>query len=293
MLSASACQQVIGLDEYEISYAVAGAGGSAGKGSGGSAGSDGGEGGSAGGNQGGSAGSGGSAGAEGGSAGTAGDGGTAGTAGVGGASGAAGSGGTAGSGGSAGSGGTAGSAGSAGSGGGATCHENELLKNPSFDAGDVDWLDFSTQGLIPIIYDEIDTPVYADTPDYLAWLGGWEDEVDGVASDISRLQQSVVIPPGAVAITVTGYVQTYTVEPSTEVEYDWADMWLLSGATTVATIGHWSNLTLIEDWTVFEKTFDATELGGQTLLFQIRSESDGLYVTQFYFDTLSMKATCP
>jgi hypothetical protein len=323
VLSAASCQQFLGLDEYEVVYGTAGAGGtmsggSAGKASGGDGG-DGpggttGTGGTAGssagtGTDGGSAGSGGgagaggsdggSAGADGGSSGAGGSGGNAGASG-GGAGGSSGDGGTSGSAGSAGSGGTSGAGGTSGSGGtsgaggsaGGGC--TELLINGDFDAGDVNWTYTSDQGFLYAIYNQA-SAVPAHTPSYLAWLGGWEGPP--YQNEISRLRQNVTIPNNASLLTLSGYVLISSMD-STVTVYDRLYMRLMNGSTAVASFTNaaasgpaFTNVDYVPTWTRFEFSTSAVSFRGLTRTFELSSESDPYDVTNFFVDTLSLCAT--
>ena len=159
----------------------------------------------------------------------------------------------------------------------------QLLANPGFDLGAVDW----TQDGGTIIYDSADVAVRPDSGHFVARLG-WLLDSD------ERLGQSVVVPAEATALTLRAERCFVTDETGTDaidqlsIDLDDAD------GAVLEVLANYSNLDAqnVCDWTPIQ--LDAASAhAGETVKLVVHGTSDGANVTSFYLDTLSLEARLP
>jgi hypothetical protein len=169
----------------------------------------------------------------------------------------------------------------------------EVLANPVFDltpAGTM-W----QQTPIDPTYPPITSDGFAaQTAPYKAWMGGFEAQSLGLNTVTDVIYQDVTIPANTTQLVLTGFYVVGTTETGTTV-YDTASVALLqTNGSPIETVMSLSNATATAAaWQPFTHTFTAN-VSGQTVRLRITSTNDITNVTNFFFDTLSLKAThCP
>ncbi len=170
----------------------------------------------------------------------------------------------------------------------------ELLTNPVFDltpAG-TGWTEVPIDAAYPPITSD---GFAAQTAPYKAWMGGIDGQTENKASVTDQVYQDFAVPAGTTALVLTGYYATGTNETTTTTVYDTASFDLLqTNGTPIENVMSLSNLSSTGGaWTAFSHTF--THLpAGQTVRLRITSTNDVSNASNFFFDTLSLKAThCP
>jgi hypothetical protein len=167
----------------------------------------------------------------------------------------------------------------------------ELLANPVFDVTPVAW----TQQPIDPLYPDITGDGFtAQSAPYKVWLGGFTGQQKGVLSVTDVVYQNVVVPAGTTQLVLTGYYAGGTAETSTTTAYDTAALGLTqTNGTPIESVLALSNLSHVATWTAFSHTFTAN-VAGQTVRLRMTSTNDYTNLTNFFFDTFSLKAThCP
>lgn len=300
-LVSGACAQLIGLSDYEKGEVTDGDAGDSGEGGeSGAGGNRGGNGGSiaTGGSRGGRGGSGtsGEAGMGGGNVGgEAGDAGEAGMGGesTGGKGAAGGRGGAGGMSGMSGMGGAAGSSGggTGGSAGGANCTTVGVpLASANFDGDNSVWIPYSDGSPLPINVTGESLGIMADTAPNLAHLGGADYEL------YSGQFQRIMIPAGAVTMTLTGYRYVVTGEDtmSEDVFDDMAiQMWvdaLDPAAGRVGEFAYFTHMQPTNGWTMFTGTAAVSAHAGQAVDLDMWAFTDSSVITHFYIDSLALTA---
>ena len=122
----------------------------------------------------------------------------------------------------------------------------QLLRNPNFDLGAVDWME---TGDAFISHEDANPDVFAHTPFYLAWLGGYDLPADDVF-------QTVTIPASATSITLSFYYNIVTEEVGTGV-FDTLEIyfWETTGAMTYHVIAELNdNMQTNFNWVRFTTT---------------------------------------
>jgi hypothetical protein len=169
----------------------------------------------------------------------------------------------------------------------------ELLINPNFDLGpSVGWKQSTN-----IIYQEssaLDTA--ADTPPYLAWLGGYNKADDD-------LYQAVTIPASTVELALSFSYKVFTREPRSMAAYDFMSVELRGqngqgmgtgmGNGLLMTVGQLSDNDAVSTWTRFSAMLPPS-LAGKTVELHFHATTDSAFLTSFYVDTVSLQAVgCP
>jgi len=171
----------------------------------------------------------------------------------------------------------------------------ELLLNPVLDltpAG-IDWVQVPIDPTYPPITS--DGQFAAHTAPYKAWMGGITGDDEGVASVTDVIYQDVMVPAGTTQLVLTGYYVVGTNETTTTAANDTGHVDLLqTNGTPIENVMSLSNLTNTgTSWLFFTHTFTAIP-SGQTVRLRITSTNNQTLGTNFFFDTLSLKAThCP
>jgi hypothetical protein len=170
----------------------------------------------------------------------------------------------------------------------------ELLANPAFDLTPVGtgW----TQVPIDTAYPDItsDGALVAQSAPDKAWLGG----IASTGPSLTDLvYQDVAVPAGTTKLALTGYYGVGTTELSTTVVDTGSLALIQTDGTPIETVLSVSNLTNVAPWKSFTHTF-AANVAGQTVRLRMtstnRGDGSGLDYTNFFFDTLALKATyCP
>lgn len=179
----------------------------------------------------------------------------------------------------------------------------EKLANPVFDltpngVGWVDGRDPATNmlsgGPYPIISAN-PTGVTPHSAPNKAWFGGAAgNEVTPTKSSlVDTLHQDLLIPANATNVVVSGYYLVGTTDVTTTV-YDTFSIDLVqTNGTLIENVLTLSNMTNASTFTTFSKPITAN-LAGQTIRIRATSINDSIYRTNFFLDSLSLKAThCP
>ncbi|MCX5741813.1 MAG: hypothetical protein NT062_04850 [Proteobacteria bacterium] len=179
----------------------------------------------------------------------------------------------------------------------------ELLANPAFDLDPqgVGWTQVPALDAIGGPFYPVTNPPPGPTPmsaPYHVWLGGLtqDDFTATVTSITDSIYQDVVVPAGTTQLELTGFYLIGTTETSTVTDYDHVELGLIQTNGTPIEIAHaGSNLTAVGAYTAFAKTFsNPAALAGTTIRVRATSTSDFSNNTNFFYDTLSLKAThCP
>ncbi len=175
----------------------------------------------------------------------------------------------------------------------------ELLTNPVLDLSPtgIGWTEVPIQNLpggpYPIITSD---GLAAQSPPFKAWLGGAAGEDANPEQDslTDQLYQDVAVPALTTQLVLTGFYVVGTTETGSVV-YDTGSLDLLqTNGTPIENVMALNNTTTVSDWTTFSHTFTAN-VSGQTVRLRATSTNDITNNSNFFFDTLSLKAThgCP
>ena len=169
----------------------------------------------------------------------------------------------------------------------------EKLTNPVFDLTPTGtgWTAVRDPALYPIVGAEGIAPHSAP---YKAWFGGASGQDLGVSTPIvDSLHQDVVIPADTSLVTVTGYYLVGTQETDAGI-YDTFTLDVIeTNGTVIENVIKLDDNTVATAYTQFTKTLTAN-VAGKTIRLRGTSTNDVLYRTNFFVDSLSLKAThCP
>ncbi|HVK27440.1 MAG TPA: M4 family metallopeptidase, partial [Nocardioides sp.] len=143
-----------------------------------------------------------------------------------------------------------------------------LLKNPGFESGAVDWT--GTSG--PITNN---TGRAARTGSWKMWLGG-----NGSTSTENE-SQTVAIPATATTASLSFWIAIDTAETTTGTAYDTAKVQIVDGTTT-STLATYSNLNKSTGYV--QKTFDLSAYKGKTVTLKFLMNEDSSLQTSFVVD---------
>jgi hypothetical protein len=164
--------------------------------------------------------------------------------------------------------------------------EVELLTNPAFDAGLPPWVEKRIDPAYGIIVGT--GGVAALTAPNKAWLGGFAK----AAPNDDQLHQDVPVPANASSLTLTGSYWVGTNE-TLSFAFDIGSVDLANTANnSMENVLALDNRNATTAWTPFSKTF-TNVYAGQTIRILMKSSGDSNNVTNFFFDSLSLKATVP
>lgn len=167
--------------------------------------------------------------------------------------------------------------------------EMELLDNEAFDGTPIatGWVEQRIQMDSALIVDSSgdNAAVPAMSTPNKAWLGGFAL----ASSNSDQLHQDVAIPAGATNLTLTGSYRVMTEELFGS--FDLAQIDLASTANSPFEVAlAIDNGDDTDSWTPFTKTFGNAH-DGETVRVRLTSASDDSARTNFFFDSLSLKAT--
>jgi hypothetical protein len=189
-------------------------------------------------------------------------------------------------------------------GGTATGACGELLFNGDFASGDSGWTVDSNypnleRDVHPIIAARDESALVLESvepysDDYLAWVGGVPDDDRGYTVSFS---QTVVIPEGVTELAFTGMIRIQTDEPDSDEMYDRVFIELLDlEEQRVWQFTRPSNQQAGDAWVEIDPIdphfSDLSFIRGRTLIFRGYSLTDTTGPTHFFFDSLSLTATC-
>ena len=171
-------------------------------------------------------------------------------------------------------------------GGGCTTQTVQLLLNSDFDSGAVNWIE-SGAGY-PIVLSTSDPtypiPVTPHSGVYAAWLGG----VDGATRHI---RQDVAVPAGATNVEVVGMRWIATEETSLITDWDTYTVTIRNtGGTVLETVASLGNTDAADAWISWGGPVSGS-YAGQTIRVQVESTQDSIDNTNFFTDTVVLRAT--
>jgi hypothetical protein len=177
---------------------------------------------------------------------------------------------------------------------------SELLTNPVFDLTPTGtgWTEQPIQNLPGGPYPIITSDGFgAQSVPFKAWLGGaaGSDASPAQSSLTDVLYQDVTIPANTTVLAITGFFVVGTTETAGTGIFDTGTLDLIqTNGTPIENVMSLNNTTTTADWTAFNHTF-AASLSGQTVRLRATSTNDITNNSNFFFDTLSLKAThgCP
>ncbi|WP_238176465.1 M4 family metallopeptidase [Kribbella albertanoniae] len=151
---------------------------------------------------------------------------------------------------------------------------DNLLKNPGFESGAVNWT-----GTSGVITNSTSKP--ARTGSYKAWLQG------NGRTTTENVGQSVAIPATATAASLSFWLRIDTTETTTSTVYDTLKVQIVDGSTTT-TLATYSNLN--KNTTYTQKTFNVTAYKGKTVTVKFLGAEDSSLQTSFVVDDTSLVA---
>ncbi len=175
----------------------------------------------------------------------------------------------------------------------------EKLVNPVFDLTPtgVGWTQQPIQNIAGGPYPVITADgLTAHSAPNKAWLGGFagEDATPAAASVTDQLFQDVVIPATTNQIVITGSYVVGTTEAAGTTVYDTFRLDVVqTNGTPIETVLSLNNTMPVGTFTAFTRTLTAN-VAGQTIRLRATSTNDVTKHTNFFLDTLSLKARhCP
>jgi Zn-dependent metalloprotease len=152
---------------------------------------------------------------------------------------------------------------------------DNLLLNPGFESGAVNWT-----GTAGPITNNTGRP--ARTGTWKLWLQG-----NGRATT-ENVGQSVAIPASATAASLSFWIRIDTAETTTGTVYDTAKVQVVDGSTTT-TLATYSNLN--KNTSYVQKTLNVTAYKGKTVTVKFVGQEDSSLQTSFVIDDTSLTAS--
>lgn len=147
-----------------------------------------------------------------------------------------------------------------------------VVANPGFEQGrNAGWQEYSTHGWTVIMNSGFPTGVSAHGGQWLAWLGGADDE-------ISYIHQSVTIPANASILSYWAWIASADV-----CGYDFGGVMVNS---TVVSTFNLCQSTATGGWV--RRTVNLSAYAGQTVRLQLRAETDGSMNSNLFIDDVSL-----
>ncbi|WP_350281443.1 M4 family metallopeptidase [Kribbella sp. HUAS MG21] len=147
-----------------------------------------------------------------------------------------------------------------------------LLKNPGFESGAVDWT-----GTAGPITNNTGRP--ARTGTWKLWLQG------NGRTTTENVGQSVAIPAAGTSATLSFWIRIDTAETTSSTVYDTAKVQVVDGST-VTTLATYSNLN--KNTTYVQKTLNVTQYKGKTVTVRFVGQEDSSLQTSFVIDDTSL-----
>ncbi|TWD73390.1 Zn-dependent metalloprotease [Kribbella amoyensis] len=149
---------------------------------------------------------------------------------------------------------------------------DNLLLNPGFESGAVNWT-----GTAGPITNNTGRP--ARTGTWKLWLQG------NGRSTTENIGQSVAIPASATAASLSFWIRIDTAETTGSTVYDTAKVQIVDGGTTT-TLATYSNLN--KNTSYVQKTFNVTQYKGKTVTVKFVGQEDSSLQTSFVIDDTSL-----
>lgn len=148
------------------------------------------------------------------------------------------------------------------------------IVNPSFEQGTTGWVEYSSNGWPIIINSGYPSAVTPHTGSWLAWLGGDDEE-------ISYVQQQVVVPASAPYLTYWHWIAS-----EDECGYDFGGLLINGVVVDVYTL---CQATSTGGWV--PRSVNLSTYAGQTIVFQVRVETDYILNSNMFVDDFSFGAS--
>ncbi|MEU8226383.1 M4 family metallopeptidase [Kribbella sp. NPDC048915] len=152
---------------------------------------------------------------------------------------------------------------------------DNLLLNPGFESGFVNWT--GTSGPVT---NNSGRP--ARTGTWKLWLGG------NGRSVTETINQSVAIPASASSATLSFWIRIDTAETTSSTAYDTARVQIVDGSTAT-TLATYSNLN--KNSSYVQKTLNVTQYKGKTVTVRFVGQEDSSLQTSFVIDDTSLTAS--
>jgi subtilisin family serine protease len=149
-----------------------------------------------------------------------------------------------------------------------------LVKNPGFESGRVNWTEASTNGYALVCTSTScgSSPVGPRTGSYLSWLAGANNEA-------SQISQAVTLPAGQ-KTTLSFY---HRITSSDSCGYDYGYVRVVSnGTTTTVKTFNLCTTTQTSGWV--KNTVDLSAYAGRTVTLAFRATTDVSAMSSFYID---------
>ena len=154
---------------------------------------------------------------------------------------------------------------------GTTGGTTQLLSNPGFESGYVNWLAASSGDVTS------STGRTPRTGSWYAWLGGWS------STHTDWMYQAVTIPSTATTATLSFYLKVDTAETTTTTAYDTLKVQIRDSSNNVlAQLVTLSNLSA--SCCYAQKSFDISAYRGQTVRVYFEAYNDSALQTSFVID---------
>ncbi len=156
----------------------------------------------------------------------------------------------------------------------------QVLGNPGFENGSASPAPWTvTTG---VINNSTSEPPHAGTWD--AWLDGYG------TTHTDTVLQTVTIPAGATAATLTFFLHIDSAETSTTTAFDTLTVQVRnSSGTVLSTLATYSNLNKASGYS--QKSFDLTSFKGQTIQIFFKGVEDSTLQTSFVLDDVNLNVT--
>lgn len=159
---------------------------------------------------------------------------------------------------------------------GACSATTQIVLNPGFESGAVDWA--ASSGVIT------NNAALARTDSWVAWLNGYGTKSNEV------LYQTMTIPADVCAANLSFWLKVNTQETNTRRAYDKLSVILKStSGRTLTTLASYSNLNATSGYV--EKTFNLLAYKGQTVLVYLQGTEDSSLATSFFADDFALNVT--
>jgi subtilisin family serine protease len=161
--------------------------------------------------------------------------------------------------------------------GGGCASPGQKLANPGFESGNVSWS--ASSGVIGQ-WGANGQPPHSGT--WNAWLNGYG------SSHTDTLTQSVTIPAGCSASTLSFWLHIDTAETTTTTAYDTLQVQIIDGTTTT-TLATYSNLNSASGYS--QKSFSLSAYAGRTVTVKFLGVEDASLQTSFVIDDTALTAS--
>ncbi len=162
-------------------------------------------------------------------------------------------------------------------GGGGSCSINEqLLLNPGFESGNVNWTADTS------VIDAYSANAHSGS--YVAWMNGYG------STNTDYVYQDVTIPSTACSASLSFWLYVYSDETTSSTAYDKLTVTVRNTSNTVLqTLATYSNLN--ETTGFVQKSFDLSAYKGQTVRIYFYGSEDVTLATSFFLDDTALNIT--